>query len=105
MVQLLGALLVMSAYMAWTRNRLKLDSVQFLGMNLAGAGILAVVAAVNRDFGFLLLEGMWTWVSARGFRRALKARRAAKQAAQRPPTGRFNRPTRRRPRHNPLRRV
>lgn len=103
-VQLVGAFLVISAYLAWQQNRLKLDSAQFLGMNMAGAGILTVVAAVNGDLGFLLLEGMWTWVSARGFHRALKAKNAAKKAAKRAPTGRFTRPPRRR-RHNPLRRV
>ena len=105
-VQILGALLVISAYLGWKQNQLKLDSAQFLGLNMVGAGILTAVAAVNRDFGFLLLEGMWTWVSARGFRRAIKAKRAAaKEAAKKAAKGRFNRPPRRRSRHNPLRRV
>ena len=105
-IQLVGALLVVSAYVSFRQNRLKLDSVQFLGMNMVGAGILTLVAAVDRQFGFLLLEGMWTWVSARGFRRALKAKHAAKRAT---PPGRSSRsaarPTRRRNGPNPLRRV
>jgi len=105
-VQLVGALLIVSAYVAFQQKRLRLDSVQFLGMNMLGAGILTLVAAVDRQLGFLLLEGMWTWVSARGFRRALKARQAAKRVA---PPGRSRRPvarpTRRRDRPNPLRRV
>ena len=105
-VQLVGALLIMSAYVAFQQNRLRLDSVQFLGMNMLGAGILTLVAAVNRQLGFLLLEGMWTWVSARGFRRALKAKQATKRATR---PGRSKpsaaRPTRRRDRPNPLRRV
>ena len=105
-VQLVGALLIVSAYVAFQQNRLKLDSVQFLGMNMLGAGILTLVAAVDRQFGFLLLEGMWTWVSTRGFRRALKARQATKRGTR---PGRSSRsaarPTRRRGRPNPLRRV
>ena len=111
-VQLLGAVLVVGAYVAYQQNQLRLDSVQFLGMNTLGAGILSVVAAVQGDFGFLLLEGVWTWVSARGLRRAIKASRALKAKGKTkggPPSGRFSRPPGRsaggRRRHNPLRRV
>jgi hypothetical protein len=106
-VQIIGAMLILSAYVSAQQGRLKFDSVQFLGMNTVGAAILAVVAAVNRDIGFLLLEGVWTWVSARGFRRAYKAERDAKR-----PKGTKGRPTRpphqalrRRNRPNPLRKV
>ncbi|HEX6380436.1 MAG TPA: hypothetical protein VF180_04245 [Acidimicrobiia bacterium] len=81
-VQVVGALLIVGAYMAYTKGRLRLDSVQFLGMNMVGAAILTVVAFVDDLYGFLLLEFVWTWVSARGFRRALKAKQAAKQASK-----------------------
>jgi hypothetical protein len=104
-VQLVGALLVVSAYVAAQQKRLRFDSVQFLAMNVLGAGILAVVAAVNGDLGFLLLESVWAWVSARGLLRAIKAR----QETKRKPPGRSSRPgarpARRRNRPNPLRRV
>src|SRR6266508_3689316 len=100
-VQLLGAVLVVSAYAAAQRKRLPFDSVQFLALNALGAGILTVVAAVNRDYGFLLLEGVWTWVSTRGLRRALKSRpKKPKEPPRRP-----GRPAHRRNRPNPLRRV
>jgi hypothetical protein len=102
MVQLVGAMIVVCAYVAYQKNRLRLDSVQFLGMNMVGAGILTVVAAVNGDYGFLLLEGMWTWVSGRGFRRALKARQEAKRKAA---SGRSRRPGSRPGRRRHLRRV
>ena len=75
--QIIGALLILSAYVGAQQNKLRLDSAQFLGMNTVGAAILAVIAAVNRDIGFLLLEAVWTWVSARGWRRTLKAQHAA----------------------------
>lgn len=77
-VQLVGALLIVGAYVSYTKGRLRLDSVQFLGMNMVGAGILTVVAFLDKLYGFLLLEFVWTWVSARGFRRAMKAKQAAK---------------------------
>jgi len=81
-VQVVGALLIVGAYMAYTKGRLRLDSVQFLAMNMVGAAILTVVAFVDDLYGFLLLEFVWTWVSARGFRRALKTKQAAKQATK-----------------------
>lgn len=105
-VQLVGALLIVSAYVAAQQKRLGFDSVQFLGMNALGAGILTVVAAVNGDLGFLLLEGVWAWVSARGLRRAIKAKQETKRGTS---PGRSSRsaarPARRRHRKNPLRGV
>ena len=105
-VQFIGAMLIVGAYLAYTQGRLRLDSVQFLGLNMIGAAILTAVAAADRLYGFLLLEGVWTWVSARGFRRALKAKQAAKRDAQRSRrSGRSATGTRRRRGPNPLRRV
>lgn len=107
--QIIGAMFILSAYIASQQNRMRLDSVQFLGLNTVGAAILAVVAAVNGDMGFLLLEGVWTWVSARGLRRALKIEQDAKRARNTKGKGRPKRPghsqLRRRKGPNPLRRV
>ncbi len=110
LVQIIGAMFILSAYIASQQNRMRLDSVQFLGLNTVGAAILAVVAAVNGDMGFLLLEGVWMWVSARGLRRALKLEQEAKRAKNtKGKGGRSNRPghhqLRRRKGPNPLRRV
>jgi hypothetical protein len=104
-VQIVGAMLIVGAYVAYAQGRLRLDSVQFLGMNMVGAAILAVVAAVDRQYGFLLLEGVWTWVSARGFRRALKAKRATKRETKSVRSSRSAARSRRRRGPNPLRRV
>lgn len=108
-VQLLGALLIVGAYVSYTQGRLRLDSVQFLGLNMVGAAILTIIAFVDRLYGFLLLEGVWMWVSARGFRRALKTRRATKHEAKRETkTNRSSRSAaraRRREGPNPLRPV
>lgn len=89
LVQLVGAALILSAYVSASRQQIRFDSVQFLALNTVGAAILAVVAAVNRDVGFLLLEGVWAWVSGRGLRRALREAKAAKDATKRKkPAGR-----------------
>lgn len=66
-----GAMLILGAFVAGQAHRLSTDSVPFLAMNTVGAGILTVVAAADRDAGFLLLEGVWTLVSARGLVRAV----------------------------------
>ena len=69
--QIIGAVLILAAFVANQQHRLSSDSVPFLAMNTAGAGILAVVAVVERDLGFLLLEAVWSLVSARGLVRAV----------------------------------
>ena len=104
-VQLVGAILIVGAYLAYTKGRLRLDSVQFLGMNMVGAAILTIVAYIDRLYGFLLLEAVWMWVSARGFRRALKARQAAKHETKTTRSSRSAARARGRKRPNPLRPV
>ena len=104
-VQIAGALLIVGAYLAYTQGRLRLDSVQFLGMNMVGALVLTVIAYIDSLYGFLILEGVWTWVSARGFRRALKARQTAKQATKKDRTKTAAARSRGRKRPDHLRRV
>jgi hypothetical protein len=104
-VQLVGALLIVGAYVAYTQGRLRLDSVQFLGLNMVGAAILSVVAFIDRLYGFLLLEFLWTWVSARGFRRALKVKHTAKRETKTTRATRSAARARGRKRPNPLRKV
>ena len=104
-VQLVGALLIVGAYVSYTQGRLRLDSVQFLGLNMVGAAILTVVAFIDRLYGFLLLEFLWTWVSARGFRRALSAKQAVKRETKTVRTSKAAARARGRKRPNPLRKV
>jgi hypothetical protein len=107
LAQLVGAVIIIWAYLSAQRGIFPFDSVHFLAANTIGAVILAVVAAMGGQWGFLLLEAVWAWVAGRGLRKAIKAEQEAKQAAK--PTSRFNRPdsraARRRRKHNPLRKV
>lgn len=62
-VQLVGAGVVLLAFVANQRFGLASDSVRFVAGNAIGTAVLAVVAGINRDWGFLLLEGVWAAVS------------------------------------------
>ncbi len=62
-VSLIGSLLILSAYTANQSGRLDTQAVLYSAVNAVGAGILAVVAVLEEQWGFLLLEGVWTLVS------------------------------------------
>ena len=73
-VQVLGAALILVAFVLAQLHRLTTDSVLYLTLNALGAGILAVVAGVNRDVGFTILEVTWAIVSAGGLVHRLRSR-------------------------------
>lgn len=64
LVELVGAALILSAFVLAQLGRLATVSLTYLVLNLLGSGTLAVAAAVDGDAGFLLLEGVWAAVSA-----------------------------------------
>jgi hypothetical protein len=76
LVQILGSLLVLTAFAAAQRGMLATDSRTYLALNLVGSVVLAVLAAHERQWGFLLLETVWALMSAWGLVRTA-ARRPA----------------------------
>jgi membrane-bound ClpP family serine protease len=62
-VQVLGSLLILTAFTAAQRGWLSTESRAYLVLNLVGAGVLAVLAALAHQFGFLLLEFCWAIVA------------------------------------------
>ncbi len=62
-VQVIGAVLILAGFAAAQAGRLRVDSVLYLVLNLIGSAILAVLALHERQWGFLLLEGVWAAVS------------------------------------------
>lgn len=66
LVQIVGALLILAAFTAVQLDRMRPDSRVYLALNLVGSIILAVLAWLDSQWGFLLLEGVWAIVSAWG---------------------------------------
>ena len=73
-VQLIGAMLILAAFVFAQQRRLATDALVYLALNAAGAALLAVVAVLDRDIGFTLLETTWAVVSATGLVRRLRER-------------------------------
>ncbi len=72
LVQIIGAVLILAAFAGAQLGRLDQRSVSYLLLNLVGSAILAVLAAIDAQLGFLMLEGAWAIVSAWSLLRELR---------------------------------
>jgi hypothetical protein len=71
-LQILGSLLVLAAFAAAQRDLLSTESRTYLMLNLIGSAVLTVLAAHEKQWGFLLLEACWAMVSGWGLIGRLK---------------------------------
>jgi hypothetical protein len=62
-VSVLGSLLVLLAYVANQLGWLRATGLGYAFANMAGSGILAVIATLEGQWGFPLLEAAWASVS------------------------------------------
>jgi hypothetical protein len=58
-LSILGAAMVLFAYVANQRGRLTREDRWYNVLNFVGSALLTVVAVVDRRIGFILLEGLW----------------------------------------------
>jgi hypothetical protein len=62
-VQIAGSLLILIPFILALRGHLHVRGWYYLGANLLGSATLAVDAAFEHQWGFLLLESVWALVS------------------------------------------
>jgi len=82
-VQVTGSLLILIAFVLAIGRRLQQDSYPYLLFNVVGSGALAATAVAGREWGFILLEGVWALVSAASIGRRLIRSRTRPSDARR----------------------
>ena len=73
LIGIIGALLVLSAYLGLQRSWLTAGDRKYDILNFVGAGMLAYVAIIDRQYGFILLEGVWALAALPGVLRPRSA--------------------------------
>jgi len=71
-ISLIGSMAILAAFGASQFKRLETTSVIYIVLNFVGSVILTVVAIVERQWGFLLLEGVWALISLWSLIRVLR---------------------------------
>ena len=79
-ISVFGALAILGAYAANLLGWLGPANISYSVANLIGSGILTLIAIVDQQLGFILLEGVWALVSLWGIIRALYGRTTEKTA-------------------------
>ncbi len=74
MISVLGAIAILGAYAANLLGWLGPANLPYSVANLIGSGILTIVAVVDQQLVFILLEGVWALASLWGVIQVLRGR-------------------------------
>ena len=74
LISIIGAVLILVAYAALQLNRLRADTIAFQMLNLFGGVFLCITAVWLRQYGFILVEGLWAILSGVGLWRVVTRR-------------------------------
>lgn len=74
LVSLLGAVLQLAVYALMQLGRLAIASYPYQLANVIGSLLLTIVATINREYGFILMEGVWFLTSTYGLIRLIRRR-------------------------------
>jgi membrane-bound ClpP family serine protease len=77
LLEVTGAILILIAFALAQFRGLDRHGFPYLMLNLVGAALLAVSAATHRQWGFLLLQGVWALVALWGLFGLVRQRGAA----------------------------
>jgi hypothetical protein len=71
-ISVIGALLILGAFAANLLRWMKTSNLWYSLLNFVGSAILMVIAIIDQQYGFILLEGTWALVSLWGIIAALR---------------------------------
>jgi hypothetical protein len=66
LVSMVGAVLILSGYLALQRGWLGRETRAYNALNFFGSALLAYAAVRNWNLGFIVLEGAWALLSLPG---------------------------------------
>ena len=72
LLQIVGALLIVGAFAAAQIGWVRPNDLRYLLANLVGGAVLAVIAALGGEPGFLITNGFWVLISLWGLAQAVR---------------------------------